>query len=125
MSEKYKTKLVQIIDDEEGLDMNKKQLITATQAWGVLIAQGKTAIFYVPVMMILLTMAWKTYGEPKIREITTEQLAPIEKEVQNNQYNVADIKFSMAQILLIMQKTTDQRIIDEVTRETEIFKPTR
>lgn len=90
---------------------SKIQEVNTAKAWSIVLGQLKSVAFMVPVMTALFLFAWTTYGKP------------IVKEVKNNTKHVEDMKFSIAQILLILEKTTDKKIIDEVRKETEIFKP--
>lgn len=103
--------------------MADKKVLSNSQAWDSVIKQLKSMAIYIPVMLIVLTMTWKTYGEPLVKEIVSREIGPALMEVQRNTANAEEIKFTMAQILLIMEKTTDIAIIEEVKRETERFKP--
>ena len=90
--------------------MATKEMTTA-KAWSTVFGQLKGVAPIATVMIGLFMFAWTAYGKP------------IVKEVKNNTTNVEDIKFSIAQILLILEKTTDKKIVDEVRKETERFKP--
>ncbi len=115
-------KLKVTLSDEEDEFLASK-LISSSQAWNRIIEHFKMLMVFVPVMTIVVAMAWKAYGEPTIKTIAKKEMAPILKDVKLNTVYVKDMKFTMAQILLILEKTTDKAVIKEVREETERFKP--
>jgi hypothetical protein len=94
-----------------------------TESWITFFTQAKSLIVLVPTITGLLTVVWTAYAQPAVKEIAKKEVEPVTVAVKENASNIETIKFTMSQILLILEKTTDLSIIAEVKKETERFKP--
>ena len=63
------------------------------------------------------------WAEDKVEIKIKLETEPIAKQVKELKSEVVQITFDSKQILLILEKTTDKRIIKEVREETEKFRP--
>lgn len=84
---------------------------------------GKAASYVIPLIGVILTMTWKTYGEPKVMYMVKTEVDTVRSSVIENTKHIKNMNFATKQILLILEKTNDPEIIAEVKRETDRFRP--
>ncbi len=91
---------------------------------------AETIIAVCMAVMLFGTIGWKVFGEEKTREVVKQELDPLETKVDTNivkiealKKKVDDIDFQTKKILLILEKTNSKKIIRDVEREVERFRP--
>lgn len=88
--------------------MNEDETPTS-QAWESVLKLVKEITIIVPILIVLFILVWKAYGIDKIKEIS----------------QVESLGFKIEQILSILKKSTDKKIIEEVMEESERYRPQR
>jgi len=91
---------------------------------------AETVIAVVTAVVIFGTIGWEVFGEEKTREVAKAELKPLEEKVDSNTVQIkkldgkiSDIDFQTKKILLILEKTSSKRVVRDVEREVERFRP--
>ena len=113
-----------IVDEETGKEVVLSQnKITGAQAWGFVGNQAKNLVVLLPILTLIGSMVLATYGEPFVKAIVKKETDTIVKEVKKNTKQSKLNGFSISQILLILEMTTDSSVVEEVKKKTARFKP--
>ena len=76
-----------------------------------------------PFFAVVLYMVVSTYADPYIDKKINEKMKPMETKTIKIQKKIKQIKFTNDKILLILEKSTDPKIIKEVNKDIERFRP--
>jgi len=101
------------------------EVYTAKDFWQFAYDHAKMVPTVMGIITVVGFMSWKAYGEERLQAEIEKKIAPIRKDVKENSEKLESVDFATKQILLIMQKTTDKKIIEEVKQETEQFRPSK
>lgn len=123
----YEDENIKYIKIENGkqkvINMKKVNQITGDQVVIYIKKHIGNLMFMAPALGFLLSMVVATWGQPYLEKQIKKKTDPIQKAVNTNTQLHKETKFTMAQILLILEKTNDKSLIDEVKAETERFRP--
>lgn len=118
-----------LIDVINNNNIEKKQL-TWVQVLNFLSINFRQFIVFLPVFLVVGGMVWKVYAEPVLDKKIEEKLKPIsikqdqiESVLERMNKTLNEIEFNQKKIQLIQEKTTKPKILEEVNRETEVFRP--
>lgn len=102
--------------------MTEKQ-ITPGQFFGFALSHAKIIPTIIVVMTLILTFIWNSFGEKKVQEKIDCSLSPIKIKVESNQKNINNVAFEIKQMSLIIKRTSDPQVVQDVENETEAFRP--
>lgn len=97
--------------------------ITGAQVFGWFMTHLKLAPGFAFIFGIVGILIWELWAEGKVEIKIKAETEPIAKQVKELTAELVQVTFDSKQILLILEKTTDKRIIKEVREETEKFRP--
>lgn len=90
---------------------------------GGLSERTRNILVILAMMSAFVVAAWGTIGVPAVKKIAREEIKVLKDNVATNTEHMEDIKFAVNRVILILNKTTDEKIIEAVEKETALFNP--
>lgn len=113
----------ELVEDNVNMGRRDGEKVTSSDVWKFILDHLKMLLVVSPVLTAIMLMLWNTYAQPKVDITVKKETEPLKLEVSKIKNSQKLTEFNTTQILAIVKKTSDPKIVNQVINETNDFRP--